>query len=135
MEFCIWLGNVCFVLKVCKFHVEIMLLDSLALIAAIDHTSTRKEFYENWVASLKSIVIIFLANIAFYSLMYRCYASLMNSGTNVICMDSILAIGAALCLIRGTFFTNKYKGGGFMGSAFSGVTNATRSVTMMIPRK
>lgn len=134
MEFCLWLGNVFFMAKMCKFQVEVMLLDATALIAAVDSSTNKREFYENWISSFKALGITFLANVAFYSLMQRCYYSLMHSGTAVICIDSILAIGAALCLIRGTIFTNKYKSGGFMGSGVSGMTNMARSAMFMIPR-
>lgn len=134
MEFCLWLGNICFMAKMCKFQVEVMFLDATALIAAIDSSTTKKDFYENWTQTFKALLITNIANTAFYSLAQSCYYTLRSSGTTVMCFEAVFAIGAALCLIRGTIFTNKYKSGGFMGSAVSGVANAARSATMMIPK-
>lgn len=132
----IGLGGFCFTIKMCKFQVEMMILDAISIIAAVDSVSNKREIYENWLSTFKALIITMFANVAFYVLMQQSYYNVYASQSfGMMSVDTVLAIGAAACLIKGTIFTNKYKNGGFMGSTVSMATNAARTATTFIPKK
>lgn len=134
LECMVLIGIICFLIKMCKYHVEIMLIDLFALPAAISSVTDNKSLYSIWLQSIEALVISNIADILFFALMIQQFTILIQGAASFSSYHSILAIGASCCLIKGTIFTNKFKQGGAVGAGTNAVANVARTAFMVMPK-
>lgn len=122
---------VCFMVKMCKFQVEMVIMDVTSVVAAIDSATDKKEFYELWVQSYKAVIVDFVFNCLVFGLYTTCLGIIGKTPNPLTSPYFVLAIGAAACLMKGTVLSNKFKQGGLSAGGVSTVANVARTATMM----
>lgn len=128
-NFMLLISLICFVLRLCKFQVEMLLMDVTSIVAAIDSATTKKEFYELWLQSYKALVIDFIFNCLIFGLFTHCIQILDKTQNPLTSPYFMLAIGSCACLMKGTTLSNKFKQGGLAAGGVSAVANVARTAT------
>ena len=123
---------VCFVVRLCKFQVEMLIMDVTSIVAAIDSATDKKEFYELWIQSYKALIIDFIFNCLIFGLFSKCNGILWATPNPMASPYFVLELGAAACLMKGTILSNKFKQGGLAAGGVSAVANVARTAPMVL---